>query len=180
MDGGDSGCATPSLQACTIESEVLASSINLRNIFSRKKVYNKQEMISTSSVKQYNVKQDNYTNHFVMPPPSGNIVYRKNTCKRPQEIYMSSDYEKAGSTIVNKQNSMPRREQETRTKNTTFCCNSSSCVSTNTNISKEHSHLFATPMSFADDPQRINRVFSRWRVMLNDQHELIIKGTLKW
>jgi len=28
--------------------------------------------------------------------------------------------------------------------------------------------------------QNIDRMFSKWRVLLNDQYELIIKGTLEW
>ncbi|EZA62559.1 hypothetical protein X777_10189 [Ooceraea biroi] len=171
VDALDSSCATP-LQVSTVGSEVLASSNNLRKILSRKKLHNNnRDMISTSSVKEYNVKQDNHSDQFIMPPPTRHTVYR--TSKKQQEkIYMSSDCEKAESITLNSFVSSSIR-------NNTFSLRNSSYVSANTNTNNEYLHSFNAPVSIDSDPQKVDRVFSRWRVMLNNQYELIIKGTLE-
>jgi len=154
-----------SSQISTIGSEILACSDNTRNILSRKKIHNnKQKVISTSSVKQ-----DNYTDRFTMPFPRENTVYC--TFKKPQKRILSSDCEKTESTILNNPMSSIRN---------TFSLKSSICDSADINIDKEYLHSFVAPIPLSNDPQKVDRMFSRWRVLLNDQYELIIKGTLEW
>jgi len=146
----------------SVGSEVLACSDNTRNILSRKKIHNnKQKVISTSSIKQ-----DNYTDR---PLPTENTVYC--TFKEPQRRMLSPDYKETESTIFNNPISSIRN---------TSSLKSSICKSANINIDKGYSHTFVTPVPLSNNQQEVDRMFSKWRVMLNDQHELIIKGTLEW
>lgn len=169
----DLSCTALSQAASRIGSEVLASSNNLRNTLLKKRnnAPNREAMV-TSSVRRYNVKQDNHVDRCIMPPPTLDKVYR--TCKKPQNrIATSSDCGRLESTPLNSSvqsfalSNFPSE-------------NASSCVTVNTNNNQEYLHSYMAPVTSANDSQNVNRVFMRWRVMLNDQHQLLIKGTLKW
>lgn len=167
-DTVDSSCISPSLQVSKIETEVLASSNNLKNIFSKKKAHNMNtNVIATSSVKQYNIKQDNHVDQCIMPPPSVNKVYHTSK-KRQNGIYVSSECGKSASIPLNSsiQSSVINSKTDTM-----------SYMSVNTYNSKEYVHSLVTSSKDLPKPERI---FSKWKVMLNDQHQLIIKGTLEW
>lgn len=174
VDTLDSSCAPPSLQTSLIKSEVLASSNNLRNILLRKKSHNtKQEIMTTSSIKQYHVQQDSPIDRLVMPPPARSTVYRAFKEQSPQSrVCTSSNCEKAAPSLLN-------RSVQSSTVNTFSLKSAPSWISTNTNIGKEYLNTFVAPATPTNNFQKIDRVFSKWRVMLNDQYELIIKGTLE-
>lgn len=128
--------------------------------------------MTTSSVKQYHVQQDSLIDRFVMPPPARSTVYR--TFKQPQNtVHIAPNCEKAASSLLN-------RSVQSSTVNTFSLKSGPSWISSNTNANKEYVNTFvapaATPIS---NFQKIDRVFSKWRVMLNDQYELIIKGILE-
>lgn len=169
----DSSCAIPSLQSSLIKSEVLASSNNLRNILLKKTNRNtKQETMTTSSVKQCHAQQDNHVDRLVMPPPARNIVYRAFR-ESPNTVGTLSNCEKVASTSRN-------RSTQSSSVNTFSLKSTSSWMSTNTNVGEEYLNTFVTPTTSTNNFQKIDRTFSKWRVMLNDQYELIIKGTLEW
>jgi len=168
----DSNCAA-SLQTSLIKSEVLASSNNLRSILLRKKNHNiKQEGMTTSSVKQYHVQQDSHVDRVTMPPPTGSMVYR--TFREPQgRVRTLSNCEKAASPLFNK-------SMQSSTVNTFSLKSAPSWISTNTDNGKKYPNTFVIPRTPVNNFQTIDRTFSKWRVLLNDQYELIIKGTLEW
>jgi len=163
---------TPSLQTSLIKSEVLASSNNLRNILLKKKNHNiKQEAMTTSSVKQY-VQQDNHIDRVTMPPPAGSTVYR--TFREPQgRVHTLSNCEKAASPLFNK-------SMQSSIVNTFSLKSAPSWISINTDNDKKYPNTFVIPTTPVNNFQNIDRMFSKWRVLLNDQYELIIKGTLEW
>lgn len=162
VDSVNSSCVTPSMQTSVVKSEVLASSNNLRNLTKRNYKIDR-EVMATSSIKQ--------DDQRVMPPPMRNIVYR--TSKETQgKVLTLPNYETVVSNSFN-------RSAQSSTVNT-FSLSGASCTSANPNASKECLHSFVVPMTPTNDPQKVNRIFLRWRVMLNDHCELIIKGTLEW
>lgn len=155
IDTLDSSSTTSPSQTSSIKSRVLAASINLRNIMSRKRSRNtEQGVMTTSSVKQYNQ---------LMPPPEGSTVYR--AARKPQDrVHTLLDCEKTDTSV---------------TSSTVSLNSASSWISTNTDANKEYLNTFVTPTP-TDNLQEIGRVFLKWRVTLNQQCELIIKGTLEW
>lgn len=169
VDSLDSSCMTPSLQTSVIRSEILASSNNLRNLVLTKRNYKaNQGVMATSSVKQ-----DDYSNdQHIMPPPTRNTVYR--TPKETQnKVPTLSNYETSVSNLLN-------RSIQSSTVNTLSLKNASNCISTSTNTNKVYGHSLVAPMKCTNDIHIIDRIFSNWKVMLNEHYELIIKGTLKW
>ncbi|KAL6266311.1 hypothetical protein P5V15_003168 [Pogonomyrmex californicus] len=166
VDTLDSSCMTPSSQTSVIKSEVLASSNNLRNLLLKKSHNIAQDVMTTSSVKQYRTQQDNHMDRLIMPPPAGTMVYR--TLKDSQDRIISN-YEKAPSTSS--------KSIKSSIENTLSLTSTPSWISTNnTHTNQEHQNVL-----IASTTPVINniRVFSKWKVMLNDRYELIIKGTLE-
>lgn len=165
---------TPSLQALKINNKILASSNNLKYMLSKKDYDINKKIMATSSVKQYNVEQDNYIDQCqIMPPPSVNRVYHSSK-RRQNRIDVLSEGEKLASTPLNSsiQSSVTNNFTSKNSKIDT------SYISVNTYNDKEYLHSLVT--SPANDLPKLERVFSRWKVILNDQYQLIIKGTLKW
>ncbi|XP_072752092.1 uncharacterized protein [Anoplolepis gracilipes] len=164
MDSLDCSYVTPSLQTSVVKSEVLASSNNLRNLLLTKRSYNNREIMATSSVKQYNVKQDAHLNdRHIMPPPIRNTVYR--TSKETQDKVLTDASNSLNGSAHNKSSTV-----------NTLSLKSASYISTNSNTNKEYKQSLVASIS---DLQRIDRIFLKWRVLLNDHYELIIKGTLE-
>lgn len=129
----------------------------------------KQETMTTSSVKQYDVQQGNHIDRLVMPPPPGYMIYR--AFKEPQDrVHVLSNYEETASF----NRSVPSSVNTFSLKSTP------SWISTNSNAPEEYLNTFASPTISTNNFQKIDRVFLKWRVVLNYQYELIIKGTLEW
>jgi len=172
VDTLDSNC-TASLQTSLIKSENLASSNNLKNILLRKKIHNiKQEAMTTFSVKHNHIQDDSHVDRIIMSPPAGSTVYR--SFKKPHDrVHALSNCEKAASPLFNK-------FMQSSTINTFSLNSAPSWISTNTDNDKKYPNTFVIPMTPVNNFQNIDRMFSKWRVLLNDQYELIIKGTLEW
>ncbi|KYQ58694.1 hypothetical protein ALC60_02342, partial [Trachymyrmex zeteki] len=171
VDTLDSSIATPLQQTFSINSEVLSSSNNLRNILLKKSHNFKQEAMTTSSLKQYDVKKDNHADQLAMPPPMRNTVYH--TARKSQNrVHASSNCEKVPSFDSSICSS---------TVNTWSLKNAPTWILTNTDADRstvpEYQKTFVSPSS-VHNSQNIDRVFSKWKVTLNSQYELIIKGTL--
>ncbi|XP_029167957.1 uncharacterized protein LOC114938259 [Nylanderia fulva] len=148
------------MQTSTVNSEVLVSSNNLKSL--TRKNYKPNQKITTSSIKQ--------DDRHVMPPPMRNSIYR--TFKETQDkIPTLQKYEMVMSSPLN-------RSVQSSTVNT-HNLNAASCISTNPNTNKKDRHFFVVTLPSTNEPQKVNRIFSRWRVMLNHNYELIIKGTLE-
>lgn len=163
---------SPSVQSSLVRSAVVASSHNLKNVLLRKNSLNtKQETMTTSSIKQYDGQQEKHTDRLVMPPPTGYTVYR--TFKEPEDrAHILSNYKKTSSTSFNR--SVPSSVETFSLKSTP------SWMSTNTNAGGEYLNTFVPSTTLINNFQKVDRVFSKWRVTLNDQYELIIRGTLEW
>ncbi|XP_014483397.1 PREDICTED: uncharacterized protein LOC106748949 isoform X2 [Dinoponera quadriceps] len=167
----NTSCATPS-QFANIESEVLASSNNLKSIFPKREAYNinKKKMIITSSVKQSNTK-DNHIDQYIMPPPTVNRVHRALRSTLQNRVHTSSEYGKSVSTPLN--SSIQSFPSDFSGKNS----NITRYTTVNTYGDKEYLHSYITPSH--NDISKLGRIFSKWKVILNDQCQLIIKGTLE-
>ncbi|XP_025155616.1 uncharacterized protein LOC105186730 isoform X2 [Harpegnathos saltator] len=171
----DSSCVTPSLQLLGIKNEVIASSNNLKSILPKEQACNtNRRKIATSSIKSSkNIKQDNI-DQCIMPPPTVNKLYHasKKIQNRPCTL---SERNKSISMPSNNSiesfeiNNVPFKNSNTDTR---------SCISANICSDKEHLHSSIVPET-ADDLPKLERIFSKWKVMLNDQYQLIIKGTLE-
>ncbi|XP_029677496.1 uncharacterized protein LOC115244186 [Formica exsecta] len=165
VDSMNSSCVTPLLHTSVVKSEVLASSNNLRNLSMKRNCKTNGKIMAT-----FSVKQDDHSDRLVMPSPMRNTVYR--ISKETQDKVPTLPNCK---TVVS--NPLNRSVQSSTVN--TFSLSATSHISANTNTSKEYLHPFVVPTIPVNDPQRVNRIFSRWRVMLNDNYELIIKGTLE-
>nr|XP_012219744.1 PREDICTED: uncharacterized protein LOC105670672 isoform X1 [Linepithema humile] len=153
--------------APSMKSEILTSSNNLRNILLKKKHYNtnNRKIMATSSVKQCDVNQDKF-DQFVMPPPVGSKIYRTDG-KNQDRVHMLSNDKKAASTVF---------DGFVQFSPSNMLSAKNSCISTNTN--KNYPQSYVASQISVDKIQKV-RVFSRWKVIFNDQYELIIKGTLE-
>lgn len=152
-DAFNSSCTT--LCPTSLKSEVLASSNNLRNLLLKKpSFYNtNQKQIATSSVKQYDIKHKNDIDRLIMPPPEIPTVCH--VSKKPM------------NTLSNCENTAPVTLNSSIQSSTANTFSSKSTgMSSNINSDKEHLNT--------------DRVFSNWKVMLDKQLELRVKGTLKW
>ncbi|KYM99448.1 hypothetical protein ALC62_09795 [Cyphomyrmex costatus] len=122
--------------------------------------------MTTSSVKAYNDEKD-YVDRLTMPPPLGNTIYR--TVRESQDRIALSNYKDVSlsdSSICSTMNTYLRNAPT---------------ISSNTDDKatvSEYQETYVLP-SLIHDSQKKNRVFSKWKVMLNSQYELLIKGTLE-
>jgi len=121
--------------------------------------------------KQYDVNRDEL-DQYVMPPPMVSKVYDTDM-KNKNRIYMLSNDKKVSSTALD-------NFVQFSLSNTLSVKKTSSCTSANTNISKGNSQSFVATKISANDKAKFCRVFSKWKVMLNEQYELIIVGTIEW
>ncbi|XP_011863466.1 PREDICTED: uncharacterized protein LOC105559637 isoform X2 [Vollenhovia emeryi] len=162
----DSSCATPAHQSSFVKSEVLGYSSNLRNVLLKKNSRN-QEAMTTSSVKQWHGQQNNCVDRGLMPPPANGVVCRISR-ESPGSACALPTYEMASTA--------PNRFVEPSKANALSSKSAPSWISTNTNADGEYFNVSA---SIPTNCQVIGRVFSNWRVTLNNQHELVIRGTLE-
>lgn len=172
VDTMDSSCLAPS-QASLIRSEVLASSNNLRNMLLKKSPNTKQETMTTSSVKQYHVQQDKPNiDQLMMPPPVESTVFRASR-ELQNRVRTLLNYKKAAPPLLNK-------SIQSSTVDTFSLKSTPSWISANTNSDKMYLNTLVAPTTPVNTIDKIDQVFLKWKVMLNDQYELIIKGTLDW
>ncbi|XP_032454341.1 uncharacterized protein LOC100678240 isoform X4 [Nasonia vitripennis] len=158
-DGMDMSCAngSPSLQVSRVESEVLSSSNNLCKVLTMHPNGHVEQRLpmATSSVKKFPI-NDSERDRAIMPPPPTTLFHNvKNT-----------------SSIDSNQIAQSRQGSETKLEGQVHDFSvkpmAGASADQESNISQTDSHNSITP-----------REFSRWRVLLNDQGQLIIKGTLE-
>ncbi|KYN35232.1 hypothetical protein ALC56_10407 [Trachymyrmex septentrionalis] len=127
--------------------------------------------MTTSSLKEYNVKKDNHVDRLAMPPPMGNTIYR--TVRESQNgVHALSNCKKV----------LPSFDSSICSSTINTCLKSvPTWISTNTDADRstvqEYQKTYVSPSS-VHNSQNIDRVFSKWKVTLNSYYELIIKGTL--
>ena len=152
-DGQDTSCVNgaPSVQDTRSETEVISSSTNLRKAFPNQKgSYVERAPIATSSVKKHPVNKIDKDRAIMPPPPNINS--------------------KITNTVVAKHKVHDRNRKDTNpeshnTSTKMSSCDSSACEESDRGLSHT---------------SKGNKTFSRWRVFLNEQGQLIIKGILEW
>lgn len=153
-DAFDSSTNVPFLQASRIGSEVVSSSNNLRNILLKgKDVKSDRKMTATSSVKKFNKDADHQEDQFMMPPPK---------CDR-----ILCTFKRSNSAARNIAKAGPVSEMD---------CTASDI---DKESPKESALRYSQNSSNTVQNKKI-RIFTRWKVMLNEQGQLIIRGTIEW
>ncbi|KAL0123229.1 hypothetical protein PUN28_007677 [Cardiocondyla obscurior] len=160
----DSSYTAQSHQNSIIRSEIIASSNNLRNMLLRKNSSNikKNPMVSTSSVKHF--QQNNY-DRLLMPPPVVNTVGQSFKGLPSNQTVLN--YKKAMSTVCDRSIQL----------STNSLKSAPGLISANS--TRDYTNTFAVPTTSIQNYFNMDRTFTKWRVMLNNQYELIIKGTLE-
>ncbi|XP_060816752.1 uncharacterized protein LOC132907554 isoform X2 [Bombus pascuorum] len=154
-DPFDSTTNIPSLQVSKIDSEVVSSSNNLRNILLKKKGINSNhKMIATSSVKKFREENDCLKDCLMMPPPNSNNHF----CIKKNLNSLTSPNAK----------SLPRIRSD------------SSDIDIESPKKKGNIDSFIPLQISCDNFENKNvRMFTKWKVMLNEQNQLIIKGKIE-
>ncbi|XP_011167632.1 uncharacterized protein LOC105201345 isoform X1 [Solenopsis invicta] len=166
VDSIDSNCTILS-PSSPIRSEVLASSNNLRNILLKKKRHNTNPAaMITSSVNRYHVQQDIPDIDHNMPPPLSSTVYRTPR-KSHSRVPTLSNCKKAVLPSFN------NTVQSSMVDRVSLVSIPSWMSATNSNL-----NTFVTPATSVNTNYKIDQVFTKWKVMLNNKYELLIKGTL--
>lgn len=161
-DPFDSTTNIPSLQVSKIDNEVVSSSNNLRNILLKKKGINSNhKMIATSSVKKFRGENDCLKDRLMMPPPNFNNHF----------------------CIEKKSNSLTSPDARIRSNSSDIDIKSPK---------KKGNHIFSSnngnyidsfiPLQTSCD-NFVNKnviMFTKWKVMLNEQNQLVIKGKIEW
>ncbi|XP_076375193.1 uncharacterized protein LOC117230046 isoform X1 [Megalopta genalis] len=152
VDASDVNTNIPDSRAFKIGSEIVSSSKNLRNIVLKKKdLKNNLQTISTSSIRDLN-STNGLQDHFMMPPPNCNFI--------------------PGSS--KKVNSTPLANINRNAPVYLSKCASSDTDKQSLKLNNSAS-LQISPNKIAHD--RI-RMFTRWKVILNEQRQLIIQGII--
>ncbi|KAK1124635.1 hypothetical protein K0M31_006008 [Melipona bicolor] len=162
----DSTSTIHSSQVSKIGSEVISSSNNLRNIqLKTKGINNDHRMIVTSTAKKFNKENNCLEDHIMMPPPNVNrhvcsLKRLNNTATHP--AVKSSLQMKCYSSDID-------TESPTKRENYRF-----------TNEDKKCNGSFNPLLIRCDSLQNSNvRIFTKWKVILNEQNQLIIKGRIE-
>ncbi|KAK9297407.1 hypothetical protein QLX08_008848 [Tetragonisca angustula] len=162
----DSTATVPSLQVSKIGSEVVSSSNNLRNIqLKTKSANNNHRMIVTSTAKKFNKENNCLEDQIMMPPPNVDrhfcsLKISNSTATHP--AVKSSLQTKCYSSDIDTES--PRKRANYRFTDEDRKCNES----------------FSPLLIRCDSLQNSNvRVFTKWKVMLNEQNQLIIKGQIE-
>ena len=166
-DPFDSTANIPSLQVSKIGSEVVSSSNNLRNIqLKTKSVNNNHRMVVTSTTKKFNKENNCLEDRVMMPPPNVDRHFcslKKSNSTPTHSPIKSSLQMKCHSSDIDTES--PRKRENYRFTNEERKCTGG----------------FSPLLIRCDSLQNSNvRVFTKWKVMLNEQNQLIIKGQIEW
>lgn len=154
----NSTVTSSTLQVSRSGSEVLASSRHLRNLISKRQIQHKP--MATSSLKQYSETDQSIDDRAIMPPPSScNII-------RPPA--------KRSSPSVTMEPPNQPRQQPSFTDDLYFRGKQSFLDG---NSSTDHPEDSGCPQDQSRG-KPVVRDFYRWRVVLNDQGQMLIKGSL--
>ncbi|XP_076669703.1 uncharacterized protein LOC143369534 isoform X2 [Andrena cerasifolii] len=152
-DAFDSSTNVPFLQASRIGSEVVSSSNNLKNILLKgKDTKSDHKRTATSSIKKFNKDADPREDQFMMPPPN---------CDR-----ILSTFKKSNSVAHNIAKAGPVPEID---------CTASDI---DKESPKESALRYLQNSSNTVQNKKI-RIFTRWKVVLNEQGQLIIRGMIE-
>ncbi|CAK9798665.1 hypothetical protein ANTQUA_LOCUS1678 [Anthophora quadrimaculata] len=159
---------TPYLQESNSGSEVISSSNNLRNILSQRKSSNSnRKMIATSSVQKFGKENNFQTDHFVMPPPTLSKVLRSTKSLNGNTTYNIT------KSLPTSQNECPspdiNNESLKKKQNYKACNDSERCIDTSNSLQ----------ISSGTCPNRRITVFTKWKVMLKEPSQLVIKGMVE-
>ncbi|XP_043513988.1 uncharacterized protein LOC122530770 isoform X2 [Frieseomelitta varia] len=162
----DSTATIPSLQVSKIGSEVVSSSNNLRNIqLKTKNINNNHRMIVTSTAKKFNKENNCSEDRIMMPPPNVDrhfCSFKMSNSTAIHSAVKSSLQTKCYSSDIDTES--PRKRANYRFTNEDRKCNES----------------FNPLLIRCDSLQNSNvRMFTKWKVMLNEQNQLIIKGQIE-
>ncbi|XP_076290730.1 uncharacterized protein LOC143214059 isoform X2 [Lasioglossum baleicum] len=151
VDASDVNSNVPEPRASRTGSVIVSSSNNLRNVVLKKDVKNSHQTMCTSSVKDFNSTNGLQEDYFMMPPPRSNFI--------------CSASNKANSTpLPNVPRTMPVFQSK--------CANKQSPSKTYS------SSLQISPNNAAQHAKNRIRIFTRWKVALNEQGQLVIVGTI--
>ncbi|XP_043593384.1 uncharacterized protein LOC122572476 isoform X3 [Bombus pyrosoma] len=161
----DSTTNIPSLQFSKIDNEVVSSSNNLRNILLKKKGINSNhKMIATSSVKKFREENDCLKDRLMMPPPNFNNHF----CIEKKSNSLTSPNAKSLARIRSNSSDIDI-ESPKKTGNHRFSSNNGNYIDS-----------FIPLQISCDNFENKNvRMFTKWKVMLNEQNQLVIKGKIE-
>lgn len=161
IDSFDSSINIP--QGSRIDSEIVSSSNNLRNILlKRKNINNDHKIFATSSVRKFNEEHSCQRDYLQMPPPSFDINFYNSKHSNNIETYNVSKF-----LLQNKCNTSDIDITSPKKENYKFSNNNEKYIDTSSYI---HSNSFQ---------YRNIKVFTEWTVILNEQNLLIIKGKIE-
>lgn len=164
-DPFDSTTNIPSLQVSKIDSEVVSSSNNLRDILLKKKGINSNhKMIATSSVKKFREENDCLKDRLMMPPPNFNNHF----CIKQKLNSLTSPNAKSLPRIRSNSSDIDI-ESPKKKGNYRFSSNNGNYIGS------------FVPLQISRDnfEDKNVRMFTKWKVMLNEQNELVIKGEIE-
>ncbi|KOC62568.1 hypothetical protein WH47_04229 [Habropoda laboriosa] len=168
LDQYQSTTNTSYSQDFNISSDVVSSSNNLRNILlQRKRINRNHKVVSTSSVKKFSEESDCQSDHFLMPTHTLDKVFRSskksdNNVTYNVTKYLLTSQSKCPLFDINKE-SLKRKQKY------------KSC-----NDREKYINTFSSLQIPSDTcPNRKVTIFTKWKVMLNEQSQLIIRGMLE-
>ncbi|XP_043269770.1 uncharacterized protein [Venturia canescens] len=177
-DNLDMSCAAMSSRSSRNGSEVIASSSTLRNLLHKKMSSDICNNVGTASGIQFLEKKDK--DSLMMPPPrmpglfSGQpkITELEKQCTPFAKMLPNQGRKKQAFAMSTPKNSEPS------------VTHSLKCVDEDPNACFEerneyHGKNYLKDSDNGERNRTQERIFSRWRVLLNDKSQLIIKGTLE-
>ncbi|XP_043798322.1 uncharacterized protein LOC122717892 isoform X3 [Apis laboriosa] len=161
IDSFDSSINIP--QGSRIDSEIVSSSNNLRNVLlKRKNIKSDHKIFATSSVRQFNEENSCQRDYLQMPPPSFDINFYNSKHSNNIETYNVSKF-----LLQNKCNTSDIDIISPKKENYKFSNNNDKYINASSYI---HSNSFQ---------YRNIKMFTEWTVILNEQNLLIIKGKIE-
>ncbi|XP_076762240.1 uncharacterized protein LOC143430126 [Xylocopa sonorina] len=148
-----------------IDSEILSGN-NLKNIMSKQNRINGDHItIATSSMKKFNTRSDSQNDCLMMPPPKcSNHFHNSKKLKNMVTDNVTKSFPQDACIISDVSIESPKGKQTYKFPNT-----NGKYISTSN-----------YPQNSLDNFQNRNgTTFTKWKVMLNEQGQLIIKGTLE-
>ncbi|CAL7950132.1 unnamed protein product [Xylocopa violacea] len=155
-----------SLEASRIDSEISKSGNNLKNIMLKQNRINGDHItIATSSMKKFNTRSDSQNDYLIMPPPKfSNPFHCSKKLKSTVTDNVMKSFPQNKCIISDISIESPKKKQTYKFLNS----------------SGNYINTFDYPQNSLDSFQnRSGITFKNWKVMLNEQGQLIIKGTLE-
>ncbi|XP_033219056.1 uncharacterized protein LOC117174251 isoform X2 [Belonocnema kinseyi] len=155
----NSTVTSSTLQVSRTGSEVLASSCHLKKLISKRQMLHKP--MATSSLKQYSEADQSVDDRAIMPPPSSSNIIRPPAKRSSPSVTTES---------LNQSRQPPSFTDDLYSRGKQSFSDG--------NSSTDHPEDSGCPQDQSRG-KPIVRDFYRWRVVLNDQGQLLIKGSLE-